>query len=245
MPRTSRQHSDTGVYHVMLRGIDRQDIFADDQDRGKLHQKNRPYFHLFIISRRLIVFVSLLFIVLEITAKSTKLSFNMAIITDLSFFESIDSIINKTPYIKMGEGYYVIDLLKADNEYVKYSSSLLKNVNECYSKELSVTLSQCPPLGNYVYIEYNQKKFILDRELAKDYHFAILTKRIQFSRNNKLSLDDLDYSNQPHWYFLYSIFKIRFYYYIFFDYCLRWDWKQVEVINECCESIDLTNLIIH
>ena len=45
MPRTSRQHSDTGVYHVMLRGIDRQDIFADDQDRGKLHQKNRPYFH--------------------------------------------------------------------------------------------------------------------------------------------------------------------------------------------------------
>lgn len=45
MPRTSRQHSDTGVYHVMLRGIDRQDIFADNQDRGKLHQKNRPYFH--------------------------------------------------------------------------------------------------------------------------------------------------------------------------------------------------------
>ena len=44
MPRTSRQHSDTGVYHVMLRGIDRQDIFADDQDRGKLHQKNRPFF---------------------------------------------------------------------------------------------------------------------------------------------------------------------------------------------------------
>ena len=47
MPRTSRQHSDTGVYHVMLRGIDCQDIFADDQDRGKLHQKNRPYFHYF------------------------------------------------------------------------------------------------------------------------------------------------------------------------------------------------------
>ena len=35
MPRTSRQHSDTGVYHVMLRGIDRRDIFADDQDRSK------------------------------------------------------------------------------------------------------------------------------------------------------------------------------------------------------------------
>ena len=35
MPRTSRQHSDTGVYHVMLSGIDRRDIFVDDQDRGK------------------------------------------------------------------------------------------------------------------------------------------------------------------------------------------------------------------
>lgn len=35
MPRTARQHSDTGVYHVMMRGIDRRDIFVDDQDRGK------------------------------------------------------------------------------------------------------------------------------------------------------------------------------------------------------------------
>ena len=35
MPRQSRQHSNSGVYHVMLRGIDRCDIFADDQDRGK------------------------------------------------------------------------------------------------------------------------------------------------------------------------------------------------------------------
>ena len=35
MPRKSRQHSDTGVYHVMMRGIDRCDIFVDDQDRGK------------------------------------------------------------------------------------------------------------------------------------------------------------------------------------------------------------------
>ena len=35
MPRTSRKQSDTGVYHVMLRDIDRCDIFADDQDRGK------------------------------------------------------------------------------------------------------------------------------------------------------------------------------------------------------------------
>ena len=35
MPRRSRQHSTTGVYHVMLRGIDRRDIFVDDLDRGK------------------------------------------------------------------------------------------------------------------------------------------------------------------------------------------------------------------
>lgn len=35
MPRRNREHSDTGVYHVMMRGIDRRDIFADDQDRGK------------------------------------------------------------------------------------------------------------------------------------------------------------------------------------------------------------------
>ena len=32
MPRKSRQYSDTGVYHVMLRGIDRGDIFTDEQD---------------------------------------------------------------------------------------------------------------------------------------------------------------------------------------------------------------------
>ncbi|WP_407402543.1 transposase [Sodaliphilus sp.] len=35
MPRRSRVFSTTGVYHVMLRGIDRRDIFRDNQDRGK------------------------------------------------------------------------------------------------------------------------------------------------------------------------------------------------------------------
>ncbi|MCQ2287699.1 MAG: transposase [Muribaculaceae bacterium] len=35
MPRSSRQVSPTGVYHVMLRGIDRNTIFADDQDCRK------------------------------------------------------------------------------------------------------------------------------------------------------------------------------------------------------------------
>lgn len=35
MPRKSRVFSATGVYHVMVRGIDRRDIFHDNQDRGK------------------------------------------------------------------------------------------------------------------------------------------------------------------------------------------------------------------
>lgn len=200
--------------------------------------------NIFIISRRLIVFMSLLFIVLEITAKSTKVSYNMALITDLSFFEYIDSIINKTPFNDGQKGYYVIDLFKSDNEYVKYSSSFLQNEEESYSQELSVSLRQYPPLGDYVYTEYHLKKILLDKELAKGYHFVILTKRIQFNRNNKLTFDDFDYSNQPHWYFLYSIFNIRFYYYVFSDYCLRWDWKQVEVTDKYCAPIDLTKLII-
>ena len=32
MPRKSRKHSDTGIYHVMLRGIDRCNIFNEEQD---------------------------------------------------------------------------------------------------------------------------------------------------------------------------------------------------------------------
>ena len=32
MPRQERLHSATGIYHVMLRGINRQDIFEDDED---------------------------------------------------------------------------------------------------------------------------------------------------------------------------------------------------------------------
>lgn len=32
MPRKNREYCDTGVYHVMLRGIDRGDIFTDEQD---------------------------------------------------------------------------------------------------------------------------------------------------------------------------------------------------------------------
>ena len=32
MPRQARKESRTGIYHVMLRGISRQDIFEDRED---------------------------------------------------------------------------------------------------------------------------------------------------------------------------------------------------------------------
>ena len=32
MTRHSRKHSASGVYHIMLRGINRQDIFEDEED---------------------------------------------------------------------------------------------------------------------------------------------------------------------------------------------------------------------
>lgn len=32
MPRQSRQHTGTGIYHVMMRGINRQDIFEEQED---------------------------------------------------------------------------------------------------------------------------------------------------------------------------------------------------------------------
>lgn len=35
MPRTARAKSKTGIYHIMLRGIDRRYIFLDDSDREK------------------------------------------------------------------------------------------------------------------------------------------------------------------------------------------------------------------
>lgn len=35
MPREARRKSDSGVYHVMLRGANRQEIFHDDEDRMK------------------------------------------------------------------------------------------------------------------------------------------------------------------------------------------------------------------
>jgi len=35
MPRFARIKSITGIYHIMLRGIDKRDIFLDDEDRTK------------------------------------------------------------------------------------------------------------------------------------------------------------------------------------------------------------------
>ena len=38
MPRAAREKSKSGVYHIMLRGINRQNIFEDDEDREKFIQ---------------------------------------------------------------------------------------------------------------------------------------------------------------------------------------------------------------
>lgn len=35
MPRSSRQKSITGIYHIMLRGIDKRDIFLENEDKMK------------------------------------------------------------------------------------------------------------------------------------------------------------------------------------------------------------------
>lgn len=32
MPRVARERSESGIYHVMVRGINKQDIFLDDED---------------------------------------------------------------------------------------------------------------------------------------------------------------------------------------------------------------------
>ena len=36
MPRDVRKSSESGIYHIMLRGINRQDIFADEEDIQRL-----------------------------------------------------------------------------------------------------------------------------------------------------------------------------------------------------------------
>jgi hypothetical protein len=45
MPRTGRKHSGTGIYHVMLRGINRQDIFEEPEDHWGVERESKtcPY----------------------------------------------------------------------------------------------------------------------------------------------------------------------------------------------------------
>lgn len=43
MPRTARKRSQSGIYHVILRGVNRQVIFGDDEDRAKLLETLKYY----------------------------------------------------------------------------------------------------------------------------------------------------------------------------------------------------------
>lgn len=43
MPRTSRKQSESGYYHIILRGVNRQEIFHDDADRSKFLDTLRRY----------------------------------------------------------------------------------------------------------------------------------------------------------------------------------------------------------
>ena len=43
MPRQARKQSGTGIYHIMLRGINRQQIFEDDEDRDRFLETIENY----------------------------------------------------------------------------------------------------------------------------------------------------------------------------------------------------------
>lgn len=43
MPRNARTKSCTGIYHIMLRGINKQTIFEDDEDRRRLLETLKKY----------------------------------------------------------------------------------------------------------------------------------------------------------------------------------------------------------
>lgn len=43
MPRQARKKSESGIYHIMLRGINRQVLFEDEEDRGRLISTLREY----------------------------------------------------------------------------------------------------------------------------------------------------------------------------------------------------------
>lgn len=43
MPRQARKKSDSGIYHIMMRGINRQIIFQDEEDYSKFLQTLERY----------------------------------------------------------------------------------------------------------------------------------------------------------------------------------------------------------
>ena len=47
MPRSARQISNTKVYHIILRGNDKQDIFYDEQDYEKF-KNNTEYLNIIL-----------------------------------------------------------------------------------------------------------------------------------------------------------------------------------------------------
>ncbi len=53
MPRQSRTTSGTGVYHVILRGINRQDIFLDIEDYVRMQSCMQQMLELFRAGNRL------------------------------------------------------------------------------------------------------------------------------------------------------------------------------------------------
>ena len=55
IPRIARKKSPNGIYHIMLRGINRQTIFEDDQDRRKFLQILKKYKEMFIFTFSVIV----------------------------------------------------------------------------------------------------------------------------------------------------------------------------------------------
>ena len=36
LPRTARERSNSGIYHIMLRGINKQNVFEEAEDYGKI-----------------------------------------------------------------------------------------------------------------------------------------------------------------------------------------------------------------
>jgi REP element-mobilizing transposase RayT len=43
MPRQAREKSSSGIYHIMLRGINRQDIFHDEEDKMRFIETLKNY----------------------------------------------------------------------------------------------------------------------------------------------------------------------------------------------------------